>query len=232
MKRLLTLLVILAFFLNLRGSYAANVTSIELSDLPSIVITYNIFCSRYDEFQLLESKPESILIKLANNIDKLTLDIPTRMAFTHMAFIVQNNIEGQIAGFTRVKKKTLEESKIPFKSIVFVSTPIESFGNRTIVILSSISPERTTIFTIDNKLNVELLYDSFKKNEIKNINNIKGTTTIGSIYGIQVQKPGYFLLEERMEVGGSGFVSPYENRTFIVNLSKGEFELLMKAERK
>ncbi|MBI4650811.1 hypothetical protein HY745_05900 [Candidatus Desantisbacteria bacterium] len=229
MKRLLsTVLFISVLFLNLKISYATNAVSIELSDLPAIGIAYNIFCSRYNEFQPLESKLDNVLIKLSNNIDKLTLDIPTRMAFTHLAFIVQNNITDHYSGFARVKDKTLEESKVPFESILFVTTPFESIGNRILLILSSVSPERTSIVAVDNKLNIELIYDSFSKNEIKNMKEIKGTTNVGSLYSVQVQKPGVLLLQERMEPGGYGFVSPYKNRIFILDVTKMKVEISMK----
>ncbi len=194
-------------------------------ELPSIVVSYGLFCARYDSFKLLESNPHNVLIKLGKNIDTLPGGISTGLAFAHRAFIVQNNINNQISGFVRDDKKSLEASNVPFESLLFITTPIESFGNRVLVILSSVSPEQTTIFAVDKKINVELLYDSINKNKIT---NIKNSTTLGSIYGVHVIRPGYFLLEERMEPGGRGLLSPTENRTFVVDVTKGIFELSMK----
>ncbi len=231
--------IFLSLSFNLNNLYASNealVKSLSLKtpreeysieELPIIVIAYSLFCARYDEFKSLESNSQNPLVKLKKNIDALPGGISTGLCFTHRAFIVQNR-EDHLSGFVRIKNKTLEESKVPFENILFVTTPIESLGNRVLLILSSVSPERTTIAAIDNKLNVELLYDSFEKNVIKNMEYIKGSRDIGSIYSIRVKKPGIFLLEERMERGGRKFVSPYKNRTFIMDVSKGVFEISMK----
>jgi len=193
-------------------------------ELPIIVISYGLFCTRYDSFKSLESNPQNVLCKFGKNIDTLPGEVSTNLGFTHRAFIVQNNIEGQSSGFVRIDKKSLEASNVPFESFLFVTTPIESFGNRVLVILSSVSPEKTAIFAVDKKLYIELLYDSINKNKIS---NIKNSTTLGSIYGVCVIRPGYFLLEERMEPGGRGMLSPIENRNFIVDVTKGTFEISM-----
>lgn len=195
-------------------------------ELPSVVISYSLFCARYDSFKSLESNPQNVLMKLRKNIDTLPGGISTALAFTHRAFIVQSDLKDQVSGFVRVDKKTLEESKVPFESILFVTTPIDSFDNRVLVILSSVSPEQTAIFSVDKKANVELLYDSINKNKIS---NIKNSTTLGSVYRVRVIRPGYFLLEERMEPGGRGLLAPSENRTFAVDVTKSVFEISMKA---
>ena len=194
-------------------------------ELPSVVISYALFCARYDSFKSLGSNPHNVLIKLGKNIDALSSGISTALAFAHRAFIVQNNLKDQVSGFVLVDKKTLEESNVPFESLLFVTMPIESFGNRILVILSSVSPEQTTIFAVDRNLNVELLYDSIHKNKIT---NIKNSTMLGSVYGVHVVRPGYFLLEERIEPGGRGLLSPTENRTFTLDVTKSAFEISMK----
>jgi hypothetical protein len=191
-------------------------------ELPSVVISYGLFCARYDSFKSLGSNPQNVLIKLGKNIDALPGGISTTLAFAHRSFIVQNNLKDQFSGFVRVDKKTLEASNVPFESLLFVTTPLESFGNRVLVILSSVSPEQTTIFSVDKNLNVELLYDSINKNKIS---NVKNSTTLGSVYGVRVIRPGYFLLDERMEPGGRGLIPPTENRTFAVDVTKGAFEI-------
>lgn len=202
---------------------AVKVSDISNEELPSVVIAYSLFCARYDEFKSLESNTQNALIKLRKNIDALPGGISTGLVFAHRAFILQN-LEGRSEGFVRMKNKTLEESNIPFESILFVTTPIESFGNRVLLILSAVSPETTEIIAIDSKLRSELLYSSFNKNDIKNIKEVKGTPQVGSIFCIKVIKPGVFELQERLEPGGRGFASPYESRTFIVDVTTGKFE--------
>jgi hypothetical protein len=196
-------------------------------ELPMIVIAYNMLCSRYESFKCLESSPKNPLIKMKTNIDAFESGISTVMAFTHLAFTTENNIEGHMSGFIRVNNKTLEESCVPFTNILFVTTPIKSYNNHILVILSSVSPDRTTVFSVGKRLDVNLLYDSFMKNEIKNAMDIKGTRTIGSIYGIRVLKPGSFLLQERMEPGALGFAPPYKNRIFRIDVTKGSFEITL-----
>ncbi len=147
----------------------ANIEEVYSNEeLPSIVIAYSLLCSRYETFRPLEANPQNVLIKLGGNIDKLKGGVSTGLGFVHRVFTVQNNIKDHVSGYIRIKNKTLKESGVPDESLLFVTTPIESFGNKILVIMGSVSPERTTIFSVDNKLNVELLYDTFDKNNIKN----------------------------------------------------------------
>lgn len=238
MYRRMSLLFFVMFSLffslnNLTASDETLIKSVSLEkeeylseELPSIVIAYSLFCARYDAFKSLESNPTNVLIKLGRNIDALPGGISTGLGFTRRAFIVHNNIVGHLSGFARGKNKTLEESNVPFESILFVTTPIKSFGDRALLILSSVSPEKTTIMAVDNKLNTELLYDSFNKNYFDS-----KKTTMGSIYGVKVMKPGYLELQERMEPGARGFSSSYKNRSFMIDVTKGIFEISMKQER-
>lgn len=198
----------------------ASIVSWSESSLPGLIVAYGLYCARYDEFKLLGSNPQNVLIMLGKNINALPGGISTGLAFAHRAFVVQNEIEGHLSGFLRVRDKTLEGSKVPFESILFVTTPIASYENRILVILSSVSPERTTIFSVDKNLKVELLYDSIHKNYFDD-----KKTTVGSIYNVEVVEPGKFLLQERMEPGGRGFLSPYKNRSFMIDIAKGSFEI-------
>jgi hypothetical protein len=193
--------------------YADNIeTTQEIPSikLPTIVIAYNLFCSYYNEFKTLEPEHKNILIRLGRSLDQLNIGISTRLALTSRTFIIEN-IEDHFSGFPRVHEKTIEESKIPFDRILFVTTPIESFNNRILLILSSVSPERTTIISVDKKLHTELLYDSFVQN-----NNIE----ISSIYFIRVLKPGRFWLETRIRPSYREFYKNKKNRTFILEVGK------------
>lgn len=208
----------------------------SIDELPSIIISYYLYIKRYPEFKSLESTPQNILIKLRKNLDALSLGITHDISFVHMAFIVQNNIQGHVSGYFRIKNKTLKESGVPYESMLFVTTPIESFGNRVLVIISSVSPERTTIFSVGNNLSTELLYDTFDKNDIKNKEEMLSsgsTDSMYSIFNVRVEKPGVFLLEERRDRGSvHPFHPTIEGRKFIIDVTKDKFELSMKKQKR
>ena len=195
-------------------------------ELPTLVISFNLFAERYQDFKSLESNPRNPLILLWKNLEALPGGIPTGLAFVHRAFIVQNEFAGSTSGLVRQPEERPEGSSIPYESLLFVTTPIASLENQVLAIVSEVSPERTLIFSIDRHLNTALHYDSFEKNEIKNKMRIKGAEVIGSIYQIHVKKPGYYILEERTRPGERGLKRPAKNRTFVVDVTKGKFELL------
>ena len=207
------LIPILLFVILTCKTYAGDIKTVQelpSIQLPNIVIAYNLFCSYYNDFKELESEDKNVLIRFGRNLDQLETGISTGLVFTKMAFIIQD-IEGHFSGFPRIQEETIEDSEIPFESILFVTTPIESFNNRILLILSSVSPERTTIVSVDKKLQTELLYDSFiQHNDIE----------ISSIYFIRVLKPGNFLLETRITPHYREFYDNKKNRTFILRVDK------------
>jgi hypothetical protein len=160
--------------------------SYSSSELPDIVIAYSHFCSHYiDEFKSITLDSDSSFSRLEHNLDQLECDIPTRLAFTHRSFIVQNE-KNYYAGYKKLGMKSIEVSKIPYEDILFVTTPIKDLGNRILMFLSSIRPERTTIVALDNELNTKLLYDTFNRG---------GNVDISTIYQIKVNNPGNFFIE-------------------------------------
>lgn len=201
--------------------------NLSFDELPSVVISYRLISSRHNDFQCIFFENNNILSQLAKELDKLPDGIATKLSLTNMAFILQNS-NGQFAGFTRTKNQTLENAKIPYESFLFITTPIYSFDNRILAIISTVSPDQTTIISIDNKLKAVLLYDSFCKNNINNLKDIKGSRFIGSIHSVKVIKPGVFDLQERLEPGARGFVSPYQYRIFHIDITKGKFEFSWK----
>lgn len=123
----------------------------------------------------------------------------------------------------------MEETKVPLESLLFVTTPIDSFANRCLVVVGSVSPDRTTIFSVDKKLEVELLYDSVLKNDLKNKDQMLsfgGTDKMYSVVNVRVLQTGIFLVEERIDSGALPFAKN-EGRKFIIDVTKGTFELLM-----
>lgn len=206
---------------------ADKVTVISNRELPSVVVAYGLFCSRYNDFKSLRSYGQNPLVRLSRSIDALPGGISTALAFVHRSYIVQN-AENHFSGFMQSNNKSIPDSGIPFEGMLFVTTPIESLGGRVLAIISATSPERTTILAIDNGLNAELLYDSLSKNDIENIKDITGTRTLGSIFNVRVMKPGIFEVDERAAPGGPGTVSHHENRTFVIDTASGTFRLSMK----
>jgi hypothetical protein len=186
--------------------------------ITDIVIAYSLYCAMYNSFKPLESNLDNPIVKLVNNIDKLPGGISTGIAFPHWTFILQNNIKGNVYGFEQMEGKSLEDSKVPYENILFVTTPIESYGMRILVILSMVRPDRTTIFSVDNNLKPVLLYDSFQKNILKG----DDSWSIGSIFKIKVIYSGYFSLMER---AGREEDINFSNRSFILDVTKGKFNL-------
>jgi len=185
-------------------------------ELPSLIIAYNFCTAYYPYFKgLWESTDQQpfMIKKLSAEFTRFkTLGIERRLLFTHRAFIVQNDISNHISGFpsTEIPPKDLI---VPFESIIFVTTPIASINDKVLVILSSVSPERTTIMAIDSYLNIAVLYDSYAAD-----NKI----TICSIYSVRVLKAGVFVIAERSNNRCS---LKEEKRSFILDLSSGVLKL-------
>lgn len=149
---------------------------------------------------------------LNENLEQLSVGIPLEIAFVKHVFISQTNIPGHASGFPAQNEEASDKPSIPYESTLFVTTPIESLGDKILVILSSVSPERTRIFTIDAEYNAELVFDAVNKNHFEN-------TTIGSIHSMRVVKADKFILEAR-----SGRVS-LEPRSFSISISNGDIKI-------
>lgn len=176
--------------------------------LPSIVLSYSVFCSYNEEYDKLIQDSSNMLIKLNSNIDALGLGISTRLAFIETSFIVENT-KGHYSGFKVCDSNKLEAAKIPFEELLFVTTPLESFNDQILVIISSISPERTTIMSLDQKLDVDVIYDTF---------NSDNAVSISSIFNVEVIEPDKFLLRGRVK---EKFISYYgrNNRMYILEIN-------------
>ena len=220
-KKIYFLLIILILLFT--GNMNAN-PRVKPDRLPLVFIGYVCKVSVDIPRAVLNSASRKISDKKVNEIlgpehsilnkklEQLNTDIPARLVFVKYVFISQANIPGHTSGFPVQKEERINKSSIPFETILFVTTPVESLGNKILVILSSVSPEQTRIFTIDTEYNVELLFDSFKKNPFKN-------TTIGSIHSMRVEKADEFVLEER-----SGRISS-EARSISLTISNGDVKL-------
>jgi hypothetical protein len=212
------LILFLSCTLNEAFALSSFMKKFSPEELPNIIISYNLSVSYYNDFSCLWQLNERshFFSKLHSEFESLSCNIDTRMSFTHLAFISQNNIEGHFSGLIPKQANKIKEPKVPHENILFVTTPIESLGNSILVLLSSVSPERTTVMSIDNMLNVNLLYDSYEEKLPYKI--------ICSISSILVIKPGIFKLEERK----SGRCSPSDlKRNILIDVSSGDFKIFV-----
>jgi len=195
-------------------------------DLPSLLIAYNFAVAQYEDFKCLWDLKEKEEYShpfplLEAKFKKISPSINISFAFTHTAFVVQNYVKGQFMGFGSQKNKEGRGRTIPFENVLFVTTPIESFGNRCLVFLSSVSPEGTYVLAVDKELGVELLYSTFDDN-INRIWENQGYTIMCSIYSVQVMEPGVFMLSEKENNRCTIF---REKRRFQVNITSGKFKI-------
>lgn len=225
--------------LGIRPSVADNtLTSLQEMEyvvtseaLPTILDAYVLYLTAYPDFKCLETEPKNVLVRLRNNIDAISKSISARLSWVREVFIVQTDIRGYVSGYFRANTKSLEGSGVPDHSLLFVTTPIKSFKNRVIAICSGVAPESTTIISIDKDLNIELLYDTLLKNNITNKTKMSASQRMYSVMNIRVIKSGVFILEERKDTGTAGTNQPtVEGRTFILDVSKGKFELLSESQ--
>jgi hypothetical protein len=208
-------------FLYISCDQARSETKYSAEELPSIIIAYNLYAAHYNEFKCLWKKGEdsNFIVKLYAVLEQMDCAINDRMSFTHLAFISQGNTSGHFSGQVVSKDKCMNEDKQDV-STLFVTTPIATFGNKVLVILSSISPERTTIISVDDMLNADLLYDTIRK-------HLKGAP-ICSISSANVISPGIIKLEER----GSGRCIPKgSSRSIVLDVASGAFFLKVGEEK-
>lgn len=197
-------------------------------ELPEIVVAYNLYCGNYFQFKPLESNPQNPLIRLDKNMDAFPGGTSNVLVDIDQAFIVQNNVKDQNYGLSTTEFQAMWNSRINFSSALFVTTPIPTFGKRVLVIVGSLGPDRTTIFSVDSDLNVRLLYDTDARPYYKGVKKNGG---LGWTYGIKVLEPGYYLIRERFMPGGHGFGAAYVLRTFVIDVRKGKFSLSQKSFR-
>ena len=198
------------------------------SDLPNLIVAYNLAITHYEDFKCIwklsgKDQYSHPFPMLKSKFNKISPKINISFGFTHTAFIVQNQMKGQLLGLSFVKEKDNKGLTIPFENILFVTTPIESFGNRCLIFLSSVSPECTYILAIDKEFGVELLYSTFDDN-LNRIWEKQGYTIMCSIYSIQVIEPGVFILSEREN---NKCTINKEERRFQINVADGKFKILL-----
>src|SRR5207248_73899 len=95
--------------------------------------------------------------------------------------------------------------------------PVPALDDRVLVIISTVGPERTTIVTLDEKLQMRSVYDSGGSPAQSHF------PPLGSIYQVKVVGAGKLLLQERRLPGEN--VNTLSNRSFLLTINHGEISL-------
>lgn len=236
MSRYIALFLLWAVIFSCTAKYVASPSDMPVkyfpNDLPSFVLAYSLALRQYEEFRCLWESTGKDQYKhpfplLEANLNRISPNINVSFGFTHNAFIVQNHIRGHFSGFGAEENRDNQMLMIPFENILFVTTPIESYGNRCLVFLSSVRPESTTIFAIDQELKVKLLYSTFD-DKFNKISEKEYSTIMCSIFSIQVREPGTFILNERE---GNRCTISKERRTFRLGVGKGGFKISLEGSK-
>lgn len=202
---------------------AASLSAVASGSLSQAVITYGYLRSNHADFdQLLASGPTLAVARdmkaLEGALDSLRCDVPTLLAFPHRALVVPSSPVGQWIGFP-----TTEESP-PEEGTLFVTQPLRAPPQRVWVVLSSVAPERTTVFWLEEGERgyvSGLVYDSFNKGKISNAPH----TMIGAVTEVNLGKGDKILLKEWAEPGSRPGQMGAVGRVFQVDLARGEVTL-------
>ncbi len=119
-----------------------------------------------------------------SSLEQLHVDLPTKLAFVQEAYVVQPELVGSRVAGTHGR------------GTLYITTPIHALGDWSVVIVSSVSPESTTVLEVDGRLHTKLIYDSISANQL-----LAGSSCdpLGQINGIQILQPGHLLLTESNE---------------------------------
>lgn len=151
---------------------------------------YQNFISSHSDKEirtLLHDEPTNIISasfkELNSNLDKLQADIPVRLLFSRKVYFVNRDNIVLMDG----SKGYVKEGKTNTTYIINSSE-----NGAYIIILSSVSPDRLTIFTIADSKDTSIAYDSFKHNKIGG----KEASVIGNITGLRYVDPYQYILIE------------------------------------
>jgi hypothetical protein len=139
-------------------------------------------------------------------------DLTVRMALPGRAVILPVSSVGQRIGFKRAA---------PTEGLTFVVKDGRAAPQRVWVVLSSVAPERTTVFWLDEDFKAGLVYDSFKKGEIRNAPH----TAIAAVLAVTRVNGSQLLLEEWAEPGSRPGSMGAVGRVFQLDLTKSEMTL-------
>jgi hypothetical protein len=202
-------------------SVPARSAEVSTNSLPQAIIAYGFLRSNYADFdQLLTSARSSAVVRDINELQQalfsLRCDVPTRLAFPHQDLIVPPVPVGDWIGFQRLTEE----------GMLFVTQAVGVNPQRVWVVLSSVAPTRTTVFSFQNSgqgYASSLLYDSFNKGDVSNAPD----TVIGAVVQVNLQKNNDILLKEAAEPGSRPGRMGAVGKIFQINFIDGN--VLLKA---
>ena len=156
-------------------------------------------------------------------------------SFIDREWFVQSAVVGSFAGRPKPGGGTLRQAGVRLRSIAFITSPIKSFDNRTLIIVSEL-PYGVTIVSVNRRLRVRRLFGSDSKRPIY-LRRVQ--VGMGPLYEVRVVRPGVFLLYEGAEAGWpetaggrNGFTGryPYTRhvRVFVVDFPQGHFRIRLR----
>lgn len=217
-------LLLAACALTLALAPVARTAVPEKRSLSQAIVAYGFLRGDYLDLDKLFASDASLpvvqnLQALDSALKSLDCDVPTRIALPHKALILPSSPMEQWFGFARPGGRNS-----PDRGWLFVTQSSGTGSGRVLVVLSSASPDRTTVFWLEETgtgYSAKLLYDSLKKGKISN-----ATTMVGAATEVKIEKTGEVLLKDWGEPG----VGPREfarvGRIFRLNPSQDTVALV------
>lgn len=164
---------------------AQNESSVDPSTLPMVVISYAFTLGEGAEDRGNAIDGASPLARIyraiETSLEETHADLPTKLAFVRESYVIQPTVTGSKVVGTHDR------------STLYVTAPVHALGDASIVIVSSVSPEATTVFQVDGQLHVKLIYDSMAANKF-----LSGSSCspLGQIEGVEISISGKLVLTE------------------------------------
>ncbi len=192
--KFILIIYLILFSESLLFSNNTNDFNIRSSEIPMLVNGFVYSIINYNKYkQIYQDNMAIEYITLLSNLHKYKidrknnkLDIVTELAFCKKIYQFHDNFTNIIFGRNKDEEKD-------WKCILFISLPLKELNESILLILSSVSSPRTTIFTINNNLDVRLIYHSYKKNTL---NLGPNSAPLASIYKIKCINKNEFILYE------------------------------------
>jgi hypothetical protein len=132
-------------------------------DQSALVAAYALLAQSFEDFpKFLDSDAAFAFRRTAKQLelelDRLKCDLPLRLAFS-----TQVELVSLISGKERERVIRSGSSAGKRTNLLVITRPIGHLDNRSLLLLSSDSPRRTSILLVAPNLSTELLYDSMIK---------------------------------------------------------------------
>jgi hypothetical protein len=212
----------LPLYLVLAAAMAMSATpDLAGQDVAQKLITYGYLVEWFPDDFLLHTGPKTPLTRemetLGNALNSLHCDVTNRLAFSHDALLVVPSPDGRWVELPKPTKNSL------FGWLVVIRfAPADS--QRVLAVLTGQGPADTTVFSLEAGREgyvAKLLYDSFKKNKISNLNY----EMIGAISALRLESSTSLVLKELVQPGSGPREQFAVGRVFRLNLSSGKMEL-------